>query len=920
MQNAATMLSALAAANPSALTLAKYASLATRIEPELLRELRIQLLPKVHADVEATLWLSDLVEFRSPVAATFHRDIQTLLRQTLATEPQVLDDAWKIIEQVHRVRPATIRQEEKLIWLGLSNNTDALQKELQAIINSLLDPARPGISAWAIRSLQQLPENILALEEAKMLALGASFRTEDTPEALLKNIAPEELANWSTWLKPSSLATVTIAVRLLEDDIIEFCPPNQPHSHSLTLPDTFPLTVTLRWKNTANQWHSEHCKIKQGEYVQVKVPDTEIELVTRLGEKYRITKPSIHDQLSRIKKPRVHLSYDVERDGAQIKQELPVVIGVMADLTGDMLAGDKGALRDRKFVPIDRDNFDGLLQQLSPQLNLTIVSHRAVKGHELLIALKFHCMGDFSPANFIYQSASHLEQINNHDCLVKLKQFLTTSPEALELFEKHSAELSSSNSNSLNGAFFSEFADKFDVSINVLQTTLVQIINDKYSLEADIISTITNIIIELEAILSADIQTILQHPKFLALESKWRGLHYLVNNVEQNSQLKIRVLNVSKQELYDDFQSIEEKGYCALEHHVYQAEFGIANGQPYTAIIGDYYFATQAQDVDLLTGLSQLCARSFCPFIAAANPNSFDMDSWTELSTPSDLVHVQERQRNFAWSNFREDLNARFVTLTLPRVLARMPHNEVNIGASLSFSEIANKSSEDELDNFCWMNSAYSHGICLAKSFAETGWGSAIRGVEGGGKIDGLPTHMFLSDDNDMGMLGPTETVITYQREAELSQLGYLPLCHNKNVDYAVFLEAQTLFQAPAYDDADATANAAISARLPYVFAASRFVQYLKVMARDKIGSFMAPEDIEQYLNRWLFSYVNNTPDASAEMKARYPLANCRLQLAQQKGSVTNDGSYKVQLWLQPWLPMEGLTASLLEEFDIPEI
>jgi len=381
------------------------------------------------------------------------------------------------------------------------------------------------------------------------------------------------------------------------------------------------------------------------------------------------------------------------------------------------------------------------------------------------------------------------------------------------------------------------------------------------------------------------------------------------------------MINISKKEITRDLEKAVEFDQSQTFKKIYEHEFGTAGGEPYSAIIGDYEFSSHPDDMNLLANISNIAAAGFCPFISAAGPEMFGFESFTELSKPRDLEKIFDSAEYIKWRSFRDSEDSRFVTLTMPRVLARLPYgSDTKPIESFNFEEGQYNSDgiqlKHEHDDYCWMNAAYAMGTTLTRSFAEYGWCTSIRGAEGGGKVQNLPSHVFMSDDGDMDQKCPTEIGITDRREAELSKLGFLPLCHYKNTDYAVFFGAQTTQKPKKFDDPDATANSEISARLPYIMATSRIAHFLKVMARDKVGSFMEASDAEEWLNRWISNYVNNSPDASPEMKARYPLAEASIEVKEVPGQ---PGVFSAIAWLRPWLQMEELTASLRLVANIPK-
>jgi len=460
-----------------------------------------------------------------------------------------------------------------------------------------------------------------------------------------------------------------------------------------------------------------------------------------------------------------------------------------------------------------------------------------------------------------------------------------------------------------------------DETEELLKTLTKEAMAGSLKWDKNLTVTINSAIAAIDNVMSKQLSAIMQSEKLQKLEGSWRGLNHLVMNSETSSQLKIRMLNLSKKELTKDLEKAVEFDQSQTFKKIYESEFGIAGGEPYAALIGDYEFSGHPDDLDLLTNMSNVAAAGFCPFISAASPEMFGFDSFTELSKPRDLEKIFDSAEYIKWRSFRDSEDSRFVTLTMPRVLARLPYGSATKPIeAFNFEEASMDSDgrqlESDHDEYCWMNAAYSMGTTLTKSYAEYGWCTSIRGAEGGGKVEGLPSHTFVSDDGDMDQKCPTEIGITDRREAELSKLGFLPLCHYKNTDYAVFFGAQTTQKPKKFDDPDATSNAEISARLPYIMATSRIAHFLKVMARDKIGSFMEASDAEEWLNRWIANYVNGSPGASAEMKARFPLAEASVEVKEVPGQ---PGVYSAIAWMRPWLQMEELTASLRLVANIPK-
>lgn len=433
--------------------------------------------------------------------------------------------------------------------------------------------------------------------------------------------------------------------------------------------------------------------------------------------------------------------------------------------------------------------------------------------------------------------------------------------------------------------------------------------------------TFNKAIAEIDRKLSEQLAEIMHHEKFKKLEGSWRGLHYLVANSLTGSALKIRVMNVAKKDLAKDLAKAVDFDQSQTFKKIYESEFGMAGGEPYGALIGDYFFSTHPDDIELLRNMSNVAAGAFAPFISSAGAEMFGFESYQELSKPRDLKQKFESSEYMKWRGFRETEDSRFVTLTMPSVLARVPYGantkpiEQFAYEEAPFDEAGNAKPMQHED-YCWMNAAYALGARLTDAFSQYGWCTAIRGAEGGGKVENLPTHMFMSDDGDVDSKCPTEIGITDRREKELSDLGFLPLCHYRNTDYAVFFGAQTTQRPKTYDNPAATENAAISARLPYLMATSRFAHYLKVMARDKIGSFMEASDCSSWLNKWINRYVNAAEGAGQEMRAQYPLREAVVEVKEVPGS---PGAYNAVAYMRPWLQFEELTTSMRLVARIPQ-
>ncbi len=419
---------------------------------------------------------------------------------------------------------------------------------------------------------------------------------------------------------------------------------------------------------------------------------------------------------------------------------------------------------------------------------------------------------------------------------------------------------------------------------------------------------------EIDKKLTAQLNEVIHHADFQKLEGTWRGLHYLCHQTETSESLKIRVLNVSKRELFKDLEKAAEFDQSSLFKKIYEEEYGQLGGQPYGMLVGDYEFGRTAEDIQLLKMISGVAAASHAPFVSAANPKLFGMESYTELANPRDLAKIFESVDYAAWKSFRESEDSRFCALTLPRVLARLPYGEnFKKVTEFNFEEFVDGKTHDK---YCWMNSAWAYATRITDAVAKYGWMARTRGVEGGGKVEGLPVHTFPTDDGDVAMKCPTEIAISDRREFELSNLGFLPLLHAKGRDFAVFMGAQSCQKPKTYFDPAANANAELSAKFNLLMCTSRFAHYLKVMARDKIGSFMEKQECSTWLNKWISNYCVNPSNATDALKAQCPLAEAKVEVREVAGK---PGWYEAVAYLRPHYQLETLTTSMRLVAEVPK-
>jgi len=444
---------------------------------------------------------------------------------------------------------------------------------------------------------------------------------------------------------------------------------------------------------------------------------------------------------------------------------------------------------------------------------------------------------------------------------------------------------------------------------NAVRTLAEQALRETTVVSDDVISTIKAIIAEIDKMLSDQVNQILHHERFQQVESAWRGLHHLVNNTETDEMLKIRVMNISKKDLAKTLKKYKGTAWdqSPLFKKLYEQEYGQLGGEPYGCLVGDYYFDHTPGDVELLGQMSQIAAASHAPFIAAAAPTVMGMDSWQELANPRDLAKIFSSPEYAGWRSLRESDDAKYIGLAMPRFLARVPYGaKTSPVEEFDFEE---ETAAGDHSKYTWANAAYAMAVNVNRAFKQYGWCTAIRGVESGGAVEGLPVHTFPTDDGGVDMKCPTEIAISDRREAELANSGFMPLIHRKNTDVAAFIGAQSLQKPAEYTDPDATSNARLSARLPYLFASCRFAHYLKCMVRDKVGSFKERADMERYLSDWIKDYVLGNPgSAGDELKARKPLAGAEVQVKEIEG---NPGYYSATFHLRPHYQLEGVNVTL---------
>ncbi|MFB3813499.1 MAG: type VI secretion system contractile sheath large subunit [Terriglobales bacterium] len=448
---------------------------------------------------------------------------------------------------------------------------------------------------------------------------------------------------------------------------------------------------------------------------------------------------------------------------------------------------------------------------------------------------------------------------------------------------------------------------------DLVKQFVAQVLEGEMSLSRDAEATINARIAQIDHLISIQLNEIMHHQAFQKLEGTWRGLKYLLDHSETSDHLKIKVLNASKKELLRDLQRAPEFDQSALFKKVYEEEFGIFGGAPFAALIGDYEFGKHPEDMELLEKVSQVAASAHAPFLSAASSDLFNLASFTELGAPRDLGKIFDTTEYAKWKSFRQSEDSRYVGLCVPHILMRLPYGkDTKPVEAFNYEEGVDGTDHSK---YLWGNAAYALGARLTDAFAKFGWCAAIRGVEGGGLVEGLPAHTFRTDEGDVALKCPTEIAITDRREKELADQGFVPLVHCKGTDYAAFFSVQSCQKPKVYDKEAATANARLSAQLPYILAMSRFAHYLKAMMRDKIGSFMTRNDCERFLNTWISQYVCADDNATQAVKAQLPLREASIQVMEVAGK---PGVYRAIAFLKPHFQLDELSVSLRLVAELP--
>jgi len=440
-----------------------------------------------------------------------------------------------------------------------------------------------------------------------------------------------------------------------------------------------------------------------------------------------------------------------------------------------------------------------------------------------------------------------------------------------------------------------------------------QVLQGEMTVSRDTESMINARMAQIDHLISLQLNEVLHHPDFQKLESTWRGLKYMLDQSETSDMLKIKILNCGKRELLRDLQRAPEFDQSALFKKVYEEEFGVFGGAPFGALLGDYEFSKGPEDLELLEKISNVASAAHAPFIAASSPELFNMESFTNLDAPRDIAKIFDTTEYAKWKSFRQSEDSRYVALTLPHILMRLPYGKDNVQVEgFNYEEAVDGTDHSK---YLWGNAAWALGARLTSSFAQFSWCASIRGVEGGGLVEGLPAHTFRTDEGDVALKCPTEIAISDRREKELADQGFAPLVHCKGTDYAAFFSVQSAQKPKLYDKEAANANARLSAQLPYILAVSRFAHYLKAMMRDKIGSFMSRTECERFFNQWIINNVTPDDSASASVKASHPLREASVEVSEVPGK---PGVYRAVAFLRPHFQLDELSVSLRLVAELP--
>ncbi len=625
---------------------------------------------------------------------------------------------------------------------------------------------------------------------------------------------------------------------------------------------------------------------------------------------------SIQQVLTRLRPPRVMITYDVEIGDAIVKKELPFIMGIMSDLSGDTVLAD---LEDKKFIYIDPDNFMDVMKGYNPTLGFSVKNYLDpnvdAESSNIRVNLRFQDIEDFKPDNLIAQVPEMLAVYGNRLHLVSLLAVLDGNSSLETVLFNIIADDSlkqmilDGNNDKINALIEQGRMIKTEDQRAFAQELLIAFahqIGDKKDIQS-VSQFVMNEIAAIDKRLSLQTDAILHHQKFQILEGRWLGLYQLITHLEMSDSLRVRVLSTTKTEILNDLNRAMSFDQSKIFKKIYEEEFDTFGGLPYSVMVADFMtFDRTTPSLDVLEKLTTVCAAAHVPLLTSASPELFNWSDYASLAKPRDLAKLFDTVELARWNAFRTTEDARYCSMFLPHVLMRSPYDVVNNPImKFNYTEAVNG---DNNGHFCWGNPAYHMAIKIGQAYAMYHWTANIRGVEGGGLVENLPLYTYKSSDGDVILKCPTLVTITDRREKELSDLGFIAICHAKGKNFATFFGGQTLQKALVYNKDDASANAALSARLPYMLNASRFAHYIKMMMRDKIGSMMSAAEVQDYIQAWLADYVLLSDTASQALKASMPLRNADVSVVDVPGK---PGSYKAIIHLQPHFQVEDIDVSI---------
>ncbi len=874
MSEPAAVWTALRDARQRVARLALLTCLPVRVAPELVRLARLRLVASGGTGDEADLWLSDLVETRAAAGFSYRRPARVFLRDTLRADVQLLDDLWS---QVHLERAPWLtvraRLEEELTWRLLRNPADEAIGRLWEDMIAELDsgPNPEGVARWIVRALPDLPDGSLDHAAGRRAFYGASLLLGDA--AVLGNEPQRFLESGDFAFATRHLPRRRIFVGLSARGLIVSGGREIENGHELDIPSTTPLWLQLEDPEASSP---DVITIASDEHTLVPWHGGPVSFRTIDGALYRLERGHRTSQTGGSRRPgHVELTYDVELYGAEKKIVLPLVVGVLSDLAGRPVE-PLAPLHDRKLLEIDRDNFDSRMQQMRPR-----ISFNAPLGDdedvEFRIELEFTRMDDFRPEEVARRIEPLRELLEARGRLTAFQLHITGNEMAQKVIDKGLAA---------EGALgWLAQLDEKEFIKTPLANDLMKVLDretpeQRHSIAAGLLelarqaaasgTTVSSawdaaaaFIERNDSTLSRRINLILHHEEFQRLEAAWRGLYELVERTDTNEMLKIRVLNLTKEELAESLAGDVDQ--CYLFKQVYEAEYGQFGGEPYGLLVADFYFGPGAEEVAILERLSAVCESAAVPLVSGASAALAGLADWSQLQNVTEIERTMSSAALSEWNGFRESPSAKFIGLAMPRFLARVPYTatkDANLG--FGFEETAEGHSD-----FVWANAAYAMAINITRAFTLYGWCSRIAG-ERGGEI-ALPVHEFAATTGTERR--STETMLTASRELELTRQGLMALVSMKNADQAAFLTARpAAYGRRQLGFTDKSDELATDWR--WLLPATRFVHYLKCITRDTIGSFRDRAHLEMYLQTWLNQQTDADPAHSTEDTQRaHPLA-----------------------------------------------